>query len=96
MDRVSYIIVLSAIFGMLANFAAAQNVHVVGDSMGWTIPSNTSAYSNWASGKTFMVGDILGNYFYINISSYIYIYYLVVIIIVIMNVSELCSVQLHE
>ncbi|KAK6124679.1 hypothetical protein DH2020_041583 [Rehmannia glutinosa] len=31
--------------------------------MGWDIPSNTSvSYSNWVSGKTFMVGDILGTF----------------------------------
>ncbi|XP_044471275.1 blue copper protein-like [Mangifera indica] len=34
--------------------------YVVGDQIGWTIPANTSVgYQNWASGKTFMVGDIL-------------------------------------
>lgn len=70
MGRVSFII---AIFGVVVNFAAAQNVHVVGDSMGWTIPPNTSvSYSNWASAKTFIVGDILGNYLHI----YLFIYYI--------------------
>ncbi|CAK9185640.1 unnamed protein product [Ilex paraguariensis] len=40
--------------------AAAQTVYVVGDSLGWTIPSNgAAAYTTWASGKTFMVGDTL-------------------------------------
>jgi len=34
----------------------------VGDSLGWTIPTNgAAAYTSWASGKTFRVGDILGN-----------------------------------
>ncbi|XP_022720936.1 umecyanin-like [Durio zibethinus] len=44
----------------LMQFTAAQTVHVVGDDMGWTIPSNVpSAYSTWAASKRFMVGDIL-------------------------------------
>ncbi|XP_057772840.1 cucumber peeling cupredoxin-like [Salvia miltiorrhiza] len=60
MDRVSFFMIYCAIFGLVVNFAAAQTVHVVGDSMGWDIPPNTSAsYSNWASAKTFMLGDIL-------------------------------------
>ncbi|KAK4428006.1 hypothetical protein Salat_1569600 [Sesamum alatum] len=53
--------VFSAIFAaMLLHCAAAQTVHIVGDGVGWEIPPNGSfSYSNWASGKTFMVGDIL-------------------------------------
>ena len=43
---------------VLLQCAAAQTVHVVGDGIGWTIPSN-GAYTNWASGKNFVVGDIL-------------------------------------
>ncbi|KAL9326203.1 hypothetical protein ACSQ67_006848 [Phaseolus vulgaris] len=32
----------------------------VGDTSGWTVPSNgAAAYTSWASGKTFKVGDIL-------------------------------------
>ncbi|KAL6568036.1 hypothetical protein OROHE_003720 [Orobanche hederae] len=59
MDRFSCMIVLCAIFGVLVHCAVAQNVHVVGDEMGWVVPPNPSAYSSWVSGKTFMVGDIL-------------------------------------
>ncbi|KAL6497071.1 hypothetical protein OROGR_029000 [Orobanche gracilis] len=59
MDRFSCLIVLCAIFGVLLHCVAAQNVHVVGDGLGWAVPPNPSAYSSWASGKTFMVGDIL-------------------------------------
>jgi len=33
----------------------------VGDSLGWTVPTNgAAAYTSWASGKTFKVGDTLG------------------------------------
>lgn len=63
MNSVSYSIIYSACFALIVNRAAAQNVYTVGDSMGWTIPSNTSFYSNWTLGKTFMVGDILGTYY---------------------------------
>lgn len=63
MEKGSFLIFGAAIFGIFMHFAAAQNVHIVGDGLGWEIPPNTSvSYSNWASGKTFMVGDILGMY----------------------------------
>ncbi|XP_073269109.1 blue copper protein-like isoform X2 [Primulina huaijiensis] len=49
-----------AIFAAMLNFAAAQNVYTVGDEIGWDIPRDASvSYVNWASGKTFSVGDIL-------------------------------------
>ncbi|KAI3701504.1 hypothetical protein L6452_26634 [Arctium lappa] len=39
---------------------AAQTTHVVGDALGWTIPSgDLAAYTTWASRQTFTVGDIL-------------------------------------
>ncbi|EEF44800.1 cucumber peeling cupredoxin [Ricinus communis] len=45
---------------VLLQCAAAQTVHVVGDGIGWTVPSNgPAAYTNWATGKSFAVGDIL-------------------------------------
>ncbi|TMW81400.1 hypothetical protein EJD97_009861 [Solanum chilense] len=53
------------VFGVLAvanmmQDATAQTVHVVGDTMSWIVPSNgAAAYTNWAAGKTFSVGDIL-------------------------------------
>lgn len=34
--------------------------YTVGDSLGWTVPPNANTYSDWASDKTFVVGDILG------------------------------------
>ncbi|CAK9326566.1 unnamed protein product [Citrullus colocynthis] len=33
--------------------------YTVGDSLGWTVPPNPTTYSDWASTKTFVVGDIL-------------------------------------
>ncbi|XP_071737209.1 stellacyanin-like [Rutidosis leptorrhynchoides] len=45
---------------MVASSAVAQTTYVVGDAMGWGIPSNgAAAYTSWASGKTFKVGDTL-------------------------------------
>lgn len=39
---------------------ALAEVYVVGDAIGWIIPQNDpAAYTKWASGKTFRVGDIL-------------------------------------
>ena len=47
----------------LLNGATAQvtsaGVYEVGDSLGWTVPPNTSYYTNWASTKTFLLGDQL-------------------------------------
>ena len=37
--------------------------YTVGDTTGWTVPSNgAAAYTKWASGKKFKVGDILGKF----------------------------------
>ncbi|EYU21717.1 hypothetical protein MIMGU_mgv1a022235mg, partial [Erythranthe guttata] len=60
MDRISRLIVFCGIYTFCAS---AQHVYIVGSSMGWDIPSNTSvSYSNWAMGKTFNVDDIVGNF----------------------------------
>ncbi|KAF5466755.1 hypothetical protein F2P56_016655 [Juglans regia] len=53
-----------AVFGvavvLLLQCAAAQTVHVVGDSIGWSVPTGgASAYETWAASKQFVVGDIL-------------------------------------
>lgn len=63
MNSISYSLIYSACLALIVNCGAAKNVYIVGDSMGWTVPPNTSFYSNWASSKTFMVGDILGTYY---------------------------------
>ncbi|KAG8379831.1 hypothetical protein BUALT_Bualt07G0130300 [Buddleja alternifolia] len=59
MDRLSCLTVCGAILAIMLNCASAQNVHVVGDGLGWDIPPNTVSYANWASGRTFVIGDIL-------------------------------------
>ena len=55
---VPLLVILAA--AILGNTDAAT--HVVGDSLGWTVPSGSSVYPNWASQQTFKVGDILGTY----------------------------------
>ncbi|XP_019157506.1 PREDICTED: umecyanin-like [Ipomoea nil] len=54
------VITLVATAAMLHG-SSAQTTHVVGDTTGWTIPTNggASTYSTWASRNTFTVGDIL-------------------------------------
>ncbi|KAL7099625.1 hypothetical protein ACP275_09G096400 [Erythranthe tilingii] len=60
MGRISCLIIFCGIYTFCAS---AQNVYIVGDSMRWDIPSNASvSYSNWATGKTFNVDDIVGNF----------------------------------
>ncbi|KAF5739090.1 cucumber peeling cupredoxin-like [Tripterygium wilfordii] len=57
---VNVAVVVSFVSVVLMQCVAAQTVHVVGDSMGWTIPqSGAGAYDTWAASKTFRVGDIL-------------------------------------
>ncbi|CAI9786915.1 unnamed protein product [Fraxinus pennsylvanica] len=60
MDMFVSKLVFGAIFAAMVHYIGAQNVYIVGDGLGWDIPQNSSvSYANWASGKTFMVGDIL-------------------------------------
>jgi hypothetical protein len=44
---------------ILVRGATAATDYEVGDSLGWTVPPNTSYYSTWASTKTFYLGDKL-------------------------------------
>ncbi|PRQ50647.1 putative Blue (type 1) copper binding protein [Rosa chinensis] len=55
---------MMVVFGLLAavflESVAAQTAHVVGGSVGWTIPQNgAQEYVTWASGQKFIVGDVL-------------------------------------
>ena len=60
LDALALVLVAAA---TLLHGSAAQTRYVVGDALGWAIPPNgPSTYSNWASNKTFKVGDTLGNY----------------------------------
>ncbi|PRQ46336.1 putative Blue (type 1) copper binding protein [Rosa chinensis] len=43
--------------GLMKGATAAE--YVVGDSLGWTLPPNTSFYSDWAASKTFQLGDVV-------------------------------------
>lgn len=62
MHKVMCIVVFGALgVASVLNYGEAQTVHAVGDTIGWTVPSGAAAsYSNWTSGDTFQVGDILG------------------------------------
>nr|GMC84439.1 blue copper protein-like [Ipomoea batatas] len=55
------VIALVAAAASMLHGSSAQTTHVVGDTTGWTIPTNggASIYSTWASRNTFTVGDIL-------------------------------------
>ncbi|KAK6912218.1 Phytocyanin domain [Dillenia turbinata] len=58
MDRSGRIFAILLVLGVVLQSAVATT-YVVGDSFGWAVPNNSSTYSDWVSGKTFMVGDIL-------------------------------------
>lgn len=54
------IVVVAAL--VMLNGASAATVtsagdYLVGDSLGWDVPPNTTYYSDWASTKTFFLGD---------------------------------------
>nr|XP_043629128.1 umecyanin-like [Erigeron canadensis] len=54
------VLVVMMVASFQPQFAAAQTTHVVGGTIGWMIPSSgASAYTTWASGQTFRVGDSL-------------------------------------
>ncbi|KAG9139155.1 hypothetical protein Leryth_023647 [Lithospermum erythrorhizon] len=60
MDRLICMVAFVAIATIMFNFSEAQTDHVVGDTIGWRVPiSDESAYTTWASGKNFVVGDTL-------------------------------------
>lgn len=52
------------ILGVALQQAAEAVTHEVGDELGWTIPSDESFYSSWASKLKFHVGDELGDVFF--------------------------------
>ncbi|XP_060172068.1 blue copper protein-like [Lycium barbarum] len=57
--NLSTLVALAAIFALL-HVSIAQRTYIVGDALAWTVPSGgAAAYSAWAAGKAFAVGDIL-------------------------------------
>ncbi|XP_022151423.1 cucumber peeling cupredoxin-like [Momordica charantia] len=53
-------LVLGFVAAVLAQQAAAQTVHVVGDATGWTVPQGGATfYSDWAARRNFVAGDSL-------------------------------------
>ncbi|KAE7997324.1 hypothetical protein FH972_001969 [Carpinus fangiana] len=57
---ISFVVVLGVAAAVFLQCAAAQTVHVVGDSSGWVVPQGGAAtYQTWADNNKFVVGDIL-------------------------------------
>ncbi|GFY97037.1 hypothetical protein Acr_11g0013430 [Actinidia rufa] len=60
MERLMNMLLVGVVAAVILQCATAQTVHVVGDNIGWTIPSNgAEGYITWASSKTFLIGDTL-------------------------------------
>lgn len=60
--KMNIALVLMTILAALPRNIVAVD-HIVGGTTGWTIPSGgPTTYANWASGRTFRVGDTLGMY----------------------------------
>lgn len=51
------------ILGIALQQGAVAVIHEVGDELGWSIPTDESFYSSWASKQTFHVGDELGDHY---------------------------------
>ncbi|GFY96960.1 hypothetical protein Acr_11g0012660 [Actinidia rufa] len=55
MARLMSMLLVAVVAAVILQCATAQTVHVVGDNIGWTIPSNgAEGYITWASSKTFL------------------------------------------
>ncbi|KAM0969365.1 hypothetical protein COP2_018012 [Malus domestica] len=55
---IACLVVMAVACPSLLNLKGATAAeYVVGDSLGWTVPPNTSFYSDWAASKTFQIGD---------------------------------------
>ena len=52
------VVVLTALAAVVQVTEAAT--YVVGNTTGWAIPSTSTFYTTWATGKTFSLGDVLG------------------------------------
>lgn len=60
---------VSLVLAAMLHGSSAQTTHVVGNALGWFVaPGDEMAYQTWAANRTFVVGDILGNLPYSNIS----------------------------
>ncbi|BAT73006.1 hypothetical protein LR48_Vigan11g020400 [Vigna angularis] len=53
------LLMFGTIGSMLLESVSCKNVHVVGDQLGWNIPSRQNFFDDWAKKKTFVVGDQL-------------------------------------
>lgn len=53
---------------------AAAATYQVGDSLGWTVPPNTSFYTNWSSSKNFQIGDSAGKHSFYYLFSLFYFF----------------------
>ncbi|WVZ24694.1 hypothetical protein V8G54_003238 [Vigna mungo] len=54
------LLIFGTIGSMLLESVSCKTVHVVGDQLGWNIPSRQNFFDEWAKKKTFVVGDQLG------------------------------------
>ncbi|KAK7369760.1 hypothetical protein VNO80_11804 [Phaseolus coccineus] len=53
------LLMFGTIGSMLLVSVSCKNVYVVGDKLGWNIPSQKGFFDDWAKSKTFAVGDQL-------------------------------------
>lgn len=54
----SFVVVL---LGLMKGETAAE--YLVGNSLGWTLPPNTTFYSDWAASKTFQLANVVSKFF---------------------------------
>ncbi|XP_008798641.1 umecyanin-like [Phoenix dactylifera] len=59
MMRTHTLVLLLAIIGCVLKGTLGHKNHVVGSSLGWTVPPNKTFYQDWAQKKLFAVGERL-------------------------------------
>ncbi|KAL3528875.1 hypothetical protein ACH5RR_008197 [Cinchona calisaya] len=59
MNKFACMVVFCAFSAVLTLQGALATLHVVGGDTGWKIPPDAATYNNWASSKSFRVGDTL-------------------------------------
>ncbi|KAL6320872.1 hypothetical protein AAG906_008872 [Vitis piasezkii] len=57
-SHVLLLFLYAAMGGLMIGEVGGMN-HIIGKSLGWTIPQNASFYQDWAAPRTFAVGDKL-------------------------------------
>ncbi|XP_059645929.1 cucumber peeling cupredoxin-like [Cornus florida] len=57
--KLNMVVLMAIAVAAMLQSSAALTEHVVGQQIGWIVPSGANVYSAWAANQTFVVGDVL-------------------------------------